>query len=770
MKVLSAAGVLLLFTLSALAQDPFSQADPFESRFKTKANFQIKFKTPAKGGEVRLYTKKPVRFEKDQFWEGSEEVVIEYQDIKITADHARYDFPTRIATLTGHVVIDQGPTRLSGSRGTFHMDTKTGVLEEATADLPPSYHIVARSIEKIAEATYKVDHGIFTACSMPKPEWSFSLSEATVTLDDYARMKNVAFRTGPVPILYTPYLIWPTKEDRASGLLVPGIGFGNRRGGYLGLSYYWVTGRPTDVTTHIDAYTDGTIGLAEEVRWRPTDESAGIFQGYLTRDQEATVCVPAAQAPDGGNGFCTLPNGSPGAFVFRPETRWKVRLDHVSDDLPYGFRGVLSIRDYSDQQFLQDFERSFVLNSARQILSQGFLTKNVGSDSLNLRFERSETFYSSTVLQERFPSIEFSHRTAPIGQSPFYLALQSSLSELFINRGEDLPHGTYGRFDLHPVFSFPWKSIPWLSVTASAGGRFTGYTNSTDDQQTRFMDRSLTRSYGELGVSLVGPSFSRIYDARIGPWDRFKHVIEPRVEYNYVSDVGDPARIPAFDDIDTALGQNQIRYAIVNRFLARPAGSAAGSAQEIASLEIAQTYAFSLPQTTLPTTAVGTPTTRKQGPIEAILRVASGGLFHMDGRVAYDTLASQVTSTSLTAGANWGLNYINASWFGGRPVLTTPLPPGSPSPNSDQVQLSAGIDLGRWLRIDTNVSYDARHNLFQEDRSLLTYKGSCYTVFLEVRELRLPPAPRRDYRLVVNLKDIGTLLDVNGSLDALLGR
>jgi hypothetical protein len=80
------------------------------------------------------------------------------------------------------------------------------------------------------------------------------------------------------------------------------------------------------------------------------------------------------------------------------------------------------------------------------------------------------------------------------------------------------------------------------------------------------------------------------------------------------------------------------------------------------------------------------------------------------------------------------------------------------------------VDLGKSFRIDTSINYDATQKLFQEDRSLLTYKGSCYTIFVEVRELRLPPAPRRDYRLVVNLKDIGTLLDVNGSLDALLGR
>ena len=766
---LRAVALFLLSTVAALAQDPYGQTDPFESRFKAKPNFQIKFKPPEKGGEVRLYTKKPVRFEKDVFWEGSEEVVIEYQDIKITADHAYYDFPTRTATLTGHVVIDQGPTRLSGEKGIFHLDTKTGLLEVATADLPPTYHIVARTIEKIAEATYRIDHGIFTACALPNPPWSFSLSEATITLDDYARMKNVAFRTGKVPVLFTPYMVWPTKEDRASGLLVPGIGYSARRGGFLGLSYYWVTGRSTDLTTQVDAYADGSVGVGQEARWRPTAESVGMFQGYVIRDQQATVCVPIAQAPSAPNGFCTLQDGSLGAYVFRRENRWKVRLDHVSDDLPFGLRGVLSIRDYSDQQFLQDLERSFDLNSARQILSRGFLTRNFGSDSLNLRFERSETFYASTVLQERFPSIEFFHRTAPIGRSPFYLALESSLSALYVNRGTNLPRGTYGRYDLHPVLSFPWKEIPWLSATVRGGGRFTAYSNSTDDLQTHFVGQSATRSYAEAGLSLVGPSFSRIYDVEIGPYEKFKHVIEPRVDYNYVSPVGDPTRIPAFDEIDTPLGQNQVRYAIVNRLLGRPLHGMVGSSEEIASLEIAQTYSVEPAQVLVTPGTVLLPQ-HALGPVEGILRISSGGLFHLDGRLDYDTFATQITSASVTASMVRGPNSVNVSWFGSRPILTTPLPPGSVSPNSDQIRLSGGVDLGKSFRVDTSLNYDVTQHLFQEDRSLLTFKGSCYTIFLEVRELRLAPAPRRDIRLVLNLKDIGTLLDVNGSLDSLLGR
>ena len=404
MKPVRAAVLFLGIPLAALAQDPYSQTDPFESRFKTHPNFQIKFHVPEKGGEVRLYTKNPVHFEKDLYWEGSEDVVIEYQDLKITADAARYDFPTKTAILTGHVVIDQGPTRISGARGTFHLDTKTGVVEESVvADLPPSYHIVADQIEKIGDATYRVQHGLFTSCDLPKPPWSFTMKEATVTIDDYARMKDVAFRAGDVPLFWSPYLIWPTKENRASGFLVPGLGYNNERGFFLGLNYYWVTGRSTDLTTQLAAYTDGTIGLGEEARWRPTDESAGIFQGFVVRDQDATICVPIAQAPPVDNGVCTLPNGSLGVYTTGKETRWKLRLDHVSDDLPYDIRGVVSIRAYSDEEYLQDFEKNFNLNSARQIPSFAYLTKNFGADSMNLRLERTETFYAATVIQERLP-------------------------------------------------------------------------------------------------------------------------------------------------------------------------------------------------------------------------------------------------------------------------------------------------------------------------------------------------------------------------------
>ena len=603
---------------------------------------------------------------------------------------------------------------------------------------------------------------------MPDPDWSFTLAEATVTLDDYARMKHVAFRAGHVPLLYSPYLIWPTKEDRASGMLVPGIGYSNQRGFFLGLSYFWVTGRPTDQTIHLDAYTDGSVGGGLESRWRPTDESAGLFQGYVIRDQNATVCVPLSQIPpDGGQRRCAFCRAaSSGVYTDQPATRWKLRLDHVADDLPFGFRGVLSIRDYSDQQYLQDYERSFALNSARQIVSRGFLTKNFGADSLNVRFERSETFYSSTVIQERFPTVEFFHRTAQIGHSGLYLSLLSSLSGLYMNRGRDLTarHAMAGSTRIPSSRSRSRRSPGCRSRRGRAGASRSTRTRSWFRAASSRASPSRGPT-GRAGVSFVGPSFSRIYDTSIGSVGQVqaRHRAARRLPVRLGRRRSGPhpglrrGRQRSRPEPDPLCDRQPPARAHRGR---QGLGRGDRLARDRADLRLrfpADARAR----------AARRSSSERPGPYEALLRISRPGLLHVDGRLAYDPYANQLTTASVTAGATWGSNYLNASWFGARPVIDNPIP--GFNFNSDQLRVSGGVDLGKYFRFDGAVAYDATANTWQEDRGLLTYKGSCYTVFLEVRQLRLPPAPRNDYRLVVNLKDIGTILDVNGSIDALLG-
>jgi len=775
------AAVLLGFgalpAFAQIAQDSFDASDPFAQRFKEKSRFELKIKPPKPGGAVKVTADRENCADNLDVCTASGDVRLEYQDVSMRAETLTFDRRSKIATAEGNVVIDQGPTRMSGRRAVFDLEKKTGTLEEAEADLEPTFHIIAKSIQKTGEATYVIEDGVFTACSIPDPAWSFSMRKAAVTLDDYARMHGVTFRARKVPLLYSPYLLWPTKEDRVSGFLVPGLGYNNARGAFLGLTYYWVTGRPTDATTELDLYSRGAYGLGQEFRWAPSAESAGVFQGFVARDNAATLCEPGTTADP--TKLCALPDGSSGVRSTGRATRWKLRLDHTSSDLPGDARAVVSIRDYSDVNYLQDFERSYNLNASRQIQSTAFLTKNFGDDSVNLRFERTETLFASDVLQERTPSLEYAHRTAKLGATPLYAALDASFSQLFVNRGKNAAHGSYERGDVHPVLSFPVKDIPWLSLNARGGGRITWYSDSVTPLTTtgqEFSGDSLTRRYGEAGLSIVGPSFSRIYDFSLGPFAKWKHIIEPRVDYGYVSPVNGLDRIPLFDETDSVFGQNAVTYKLVNRLLAKGGGENAPSAQEVATLELSQTYNFQDPQTVAfaGTTLIEPP---RRGPFQGLLRIAPVPAFHLDAQIAYDTSASRATSFSFAAGANWGSEYAAFTWTASRPILTTapgpPPPPGIPviDPNSDFIRASAGVYLfSKHWRLDTQLNYDVRQRMMAEDRTLLSYAGSCYTILLEVRNLRSTVTgfpSRHDYRLVFNLKNIGTLLDLNGGIDKL---
>ena len=79
------------------------------------------------------------------------------------------------------------------------------------------------------------------------------------------------------------------------------------------------------------------------------------------------------------------------------------------------------------------------------------------------------------------------------------------------------------------------------------------------EDRLRYEDEGIDRSYLEGGVDVVGPSFSRVFNRPLGPWLRFKHLIEPRLEYSYVSDVGDTSLIPRFDEVDSTLVTNRVR-------------------------------------------------------------------------------------------------------------------------------------------------------------------------------------------------------------------
>ncbi|HBL28922.1 MAG TPA: hypothetical protein DD490_18970, partial [Acidobacteria bacterium] len=696
--------------------------------------FQLQFPADQGGGSA-AGSADDLEYERDTVAVLTGRVKIHYQDIDLQADLAKVDLQTRIVTATGNVIIDQGPRRMAGATAEFNLDTKTGFLSEATAQVSPDYYFSGEKISKLDTDVYTVDNGVFTSCTGEVPAWSFRLGTARVVVDGYAHIRHASMRAKKLPVFYTPYILWPVKRDRASGFLIPNIGYSERRGAELGLAYYQTLGRSYDTTFHVDLFSREYLGLGNELRYRPSEGTKGSLIAYTIRD-------PLAETFN------------------QEEWRWKIEWNHVTNDLPRGMRGGVNFLDFSDFNFFRDFERDFDRNSLRFLDSRAFVTGNWGPHLVNLLVNDRETFVGvdDTVNQRKLPELEYRLRSTRLGRTPLYAQFQGSASLLDLERPGSYS-GTYGRIDLFPQLTLPIRSFPWLNLSVTAGERLTYYTDSVNGTETsfptQFTGETLTRAVPSASAQIVGPSFSRVFDKKMGDFARFKHVIEPRFTYNYLgeTDEEDRGRFPLFDEVDTIPSGNSGRFALSNRVLGKPEGTRA-NAREIFLFELARRFSFDAAQPLL----VSSTGRSSSGPLEALLRFNPNEVTSLKLEADYDTLSKGLQSTGLSGsyGSKKG-DFVGVTWF-------TRYNAESSLTLSDQVRLFGGVTV--WpnrLRLEAQVNYDVEDAFLQSQRYILNWTSQCYSLRLELRDFRAGEGPRtrdKDFRFSLSLKNVGTFLDL----------
>lgn len=699
------------------------------------ATDQISFNLPLSEGTV-AGTAGAIEYSPDGTAALTGGVEILFRDMKIQADRIELDREKQTVWAGGNVIFDQGPNRMNSSTMEWSLETDSGILTQAYAQTEGDIYFSGDRMEKTVEGEWIVEDGIFTSCDGEVPAWSFRLRKGRIEEEGYARLHGVSMRAKKMPVAYLPYLLWPTKTERVSGFLVPKLGYSNLRGGYLGMAYYKTLGPSADATLFADLYSKDYFGGGLEVRYQPTEGTKGEFRGYVIEDPEAD------------------------------ELRWKLRLNHRTTDLPLGFRGVINYEDYSDFQFFRDFERSLDRKAKRHLYSNAYLSRNAGPHSLNIMVDKRETFLSSgsTITLEQLPEIEYRLRPIQLGQLPLYFQLDSSAHSLSVDRSETY-QGDFGRVDLFPRIRVPLASLPWLSFSLDAGVRGTWYGDSITKEggDTSFTGESLTRVIPLGGAEIVGPSFSRIFERSTEGFSKFKHIIEPRIRYAYQDEFDEEDEIPLFDSVDRVFGSHSVQIFLTNRILAKPLDG--GGSREILSLELSRRY--SLDEKNLERgnqevlqddgTFEDETVTSKGGPIKMSLRSYPSRQFGLRLDSTYSMLFNQFTSLRLATDFSLGKQArLSLGW-------TPRYQADTGETLSDQATLSFLTPIiPNKLTWRAAFSYDIERSLMRDQRHFLSFKGSCYTFRLEYHESHVGDFRRRDYLFSVDLKNIGTFLDISG--------
>ncbi len=704
--------------------EPAGDAEQEEPAPVERITFSLPFASET-GGGIASGTAGTLEYVEENVVTASDAVEFSYQNIRLQAEQVTVDLETKKLTAEGRVILDEGPSRITGERVLFDLDTKKGTFFEAQAFVSPDVYFEGTEISKVDEDVYTVTDGTMTSCSEDRtPDWSFRLGKARVKVDGFAKVKNTRMRVKKLPILYMPYALFPVKSGRVPGLLFPNLGYSSSRGAVLGLAYFQPFGDSYDTTIYGDLYGNEYYGLGTEFRYRPSLFTGGTFRAFAIDDP------------------------------VEDSVRWKASWKHTSDRLPFGMRGVVNYTDFSDFEFFRDFERNFNDISIRSLYSAGFVSGNWGSHSLNILADERETFIRRdvTVTQRQLAEIEYRLRPTRLGRLPLYLSLLSSANRLEVDR-TNVIQGSYARADFLPSLTLPISTVPWLSFSVAASARMTWYEDSVIPSKTAFRGESLTRTAPSVSASLIGPSFSKVVDKRVGSFGKFKHIIEPRWSYTRIDEFDDQEFVPLFDEVDTLVDQEIFSVSLVNRLLAKPADEdSLVGAREILSFEIGQSFSLNDKpfEQSLDMSRLG-----RQSPITARLRFTPSDRASLEARTSYSALFDRLSSASLLGGLRFGADSVGLTWV-------TSINPEQGTTRSHQARVFTDLTLVKnHLRMQNQINLDLLTGLVQQHRHVFYYTSQCYGIRFEFRELKTTVRRDRDIRMAVSLKNIGTFLDLN---------
>jgi LPS-assembly protein len=505
-------------------------------------------------------------------------VEIYYENYVLKSDEATFNSDTNEATASGHFALDGGPNddHIRASHGTYNFALETGKFYEVTGTTglrfrsnrpiltsTAPFAFTGKIVEKVSPTRYLVYDGTITTCELPHPNWLFDARKVDVDVGGNAKIYRSAFDLHGIPILWFPYATHPVeKESRQSGFLVPSVGHSSTNGYMIGDAYYWAINRMMDATIGAEYFSLRGGSQRGEFRIRPTESS------YVDLNYFGVI--------DRGIGTPPVKEGGENA-----------RLNAAGNI--DGFRGVTNIDYLSSFLFRLAFNEVFSQAVYSEVKSQAFLSKSSDGFSMNGFAERYQNFLSTTPGQVvtilHTPSFDFSGVDHPLWHTPFYWSFDASGAGL--SRSEPSVCSTVGstqnctpafrtanllgRFDLNPGISLPvlfhgWSFRPDLTLHETYYTQRLVGANGEDPGQA--VDDPVDRHAIETAVELRPPAIERVFDKEfLGR--KWKHVIEPRAAYRFVTGVNNYGNILKFDERDILTDTHEVEYGFVTRLYAK---------------------------------------------------------------------------------------------------------------------------------------------------------------------------------------------------------
>jgi LPS-assembly protein len=494
----------------------------------------------------------------------------------LTADRMTLNQTSRLANAFGHVNLTSGQDSLSGERLEWHLDQETGTLTDGTLFFNDNhFYLKGKEIKKTGPLTYNIKSAHITTCDGPNPAWHLTGKELEVTVEGYGAATHAAFWARQVPVIYSPYLVFPVKSKRQTGLLMPEPALSERKGFQYLQPFFWAINAHSDATLVADYMERRGTRLGAEYRYMASENSYGTLMADGFEDRKV----------DDGQPENTEKWGYADDNHDRPNTERYWLRAKLNQSLPAKVTAKLDVDTVSDQDYLKEFQSGTNgFDYTRNLYLGGFgrdiddYTNPVRLNQLNLNrlwsgyaLNADARWYDDVIKRtqdqpmdtlQQLPSVTLDGTKKRVAGSPVYFDLLSGYTHFYRQEG------TRGqRADLYPRLYYPTRPFNAFSVEPSAGLRQTYWHVDQWEPPSPEGETQFQRTIYDLRLD-TSTELLRVFNFTTAGCDRLKHAIKPQVVYEYTPDQ-EQEDLPQFDDLDRIAPLNRITYGVTNTLVAR---------------------------------------------------------------------------------------------------------------------------------------------------------------------------------------------------------
>lgn len=525
-------------------------------------------------------------------------VVIRRGNLQIAADMVRFDHNRMKASAEGHVTISSGEDVITAQKADLDLAAETGVVFDGSLFIAENqFTIQADRIEKVGPDSYTADRVMVTSCEGDRPDWKITGRKLAITIEGYGTLRHGALWAGPVPVLYLPWMLFPAKIERQSGLLIPQFGLSDRKGFEFLQPLFWAIGESSDATFYAHFMGERGFRPGVEYRYILDEQSRGTMMADGFTDR---------QVDDGSPGSDKW--GYDGDDYLRPDSdRYWFRMKH-DQDLPAGFTAKLDLDVVSDQDYLLEFEGGYNgFEKSRDEFRESFgreIDDYTETTRLNrVNFNRiwpryslnAEARWYDDVIRRRYeetdetlqrlPFVTFTGSRQPLLSTPAVFDFESEYVHFYRQDGD---RGQ--RVDLYPRFYYPFRLGHVVNIEPSVGLRETAWLVDHYEDGEQGRGPSFHREMFDFRFDLSS-ELQRVFSFESDRIDRVQHMLRPQLIYEYVPDQ-DQQDLPFFDETDRIEAKNLITYALTNTLISRtpPAGDAGPKYRDMLRFKLYQSY------------------------------------------------------------------------------------------------------------------------------------------------------------------------------------